>query len=105
MDQARNTPVELVPAIGALGYNGNGPVLMLADDARPVLERCGERSVSLKVNYETSNKCIEIPYGVIRDTWITTDGRPGICLSVRLMRRPNGDITMEPLGDGLPAFD
>jgi hypothetical protein len=105
MDQAKNTPAELVPAIAALGHDGNGPVLMLADYARPVLNRCGNRSVSLVVYYETTNKCIEIPYGVIRDAWVTTDGRPGLCLSVRLMQRPNGEITMEPLGSGLPPFD
>jgi hypothetical protein len=76
-------PVELVPAINTIGYDGNGALLVIAQDVRPVLGNCGERSVGLTVYSEERNPCIEIPYGVIRDAWVTTDGRPGLYLSVR----------------------
>jgi Putative DNA-binding domain len=98
-------PVELVPAINALAYDGDGALLVIAQGVRPVLGNCSERSVGLTVFADQTNRCIEIPYGVIRDAWVTTDGRPGLYLSVRLLKRDDGDITIEPLDQGFPASD
>jgi hypothetical protein len=94
----QKAPVEIVPAIATIAYNETGPMLVVAQGLRPALGACGSRSVGLTVYSDDQNSGIEIPYGVIRDAWVTGDGRPGLYLSVRLLRG-DGGITMEPLED------
>lgn len=98
-------PVELVPAINTLNYDGSGALLTIAQGLRPVLGNIGERSVGLTVYSDESNQCVEVPYGVIRDAWVTTDGRPGLYLSVRLLQRLDGEISMEPIEQNLLVSD
>jgi hypothetical protein len=74
--------------------------LMNASRATRLAVQDVKAKVMLALHSDDGNPCIEIPYGVIRDTWVTTDGRPGLYLSVRLLRRHGGDITMEPLEQG-----
>jgi hypothetical protein len=93
----QKAPVEIVPAIVTASYDQTGPVLVVARGLRPALGMCGSRSVGLTVFADDRNTGLEIPYGVIRDAWVTGDGRAGLYLSVRLMRGADGDITMEPL--------
>lgn len=95
----QRAPVEIVPAIATIAYNETGPILVVAQALRPALGECGSRSVALTVYSEERNTGLEIPYGVIRDAWVTGDGRPGLYLSVRLLKGEDGNITMEPLED------
>jgi hypothetical protein len=99
-------PVELVPPINTLVYRGDGtaPVsLVVAKGLRPILSECGERELTLIIYSNERNQGLRIPYGLVREAWVTIDRRPGLCLGVRLLEREGG-VTMDLHEQGLPIF-
>lgn len=99
-------PVELVPPISTIVYRGDGTVpvsLSIAEGLRPILTECGERELQLTVYSNERNQGLRIPYGLVREAWVTVDHRPGICLGVRLLKRED-DIIMDSLEQSLPVL-
>lgn len=65
---------------------------------RSYLSGRDEHALRLCIRFEEPNTApvIVIPYGLVREAWVTTDGRIGLMLDVRLARDPDQGVVMEP---------
>ncbi len=62
---------------------------------RVFVYRVGEHQFEL-VFPDDGNRCVAVPYAVLRAAWLTADQRMGIMLSVRLVRN-SSDFRLEPV--------
>jgi hypothetical protein len=61
----------------------------------PVLSLADEHQVQIVVG-RPDRRCVNLPYSLIRDAWITADGRPALALGVRIVVTQE-DAYLEPL--------
>jgi hypothetical protein len=98
--------IELVPSMIRLvhGTSRRTPpqIAVPAIDVQPVLTACGDLSLSL-ASGGSPNLAVEIPYELVKASWVTGDGRLGLCLDVRLCVHSDR-ISLNPLEQWLDVL-
>ena len=87
-------PLRIVPPV-ALSVPGAPLTPLVSRNVNHSLQAAGEHEVELMVGGDGT--CINVPYSLIRDAWLTVEGHPAIALSVRIVLLHGGGAFLEPL--------
>ncbi len=101
----RDAPVDLAPAIDVvprLTIRGREPgdLPPPSDVCRVIWSALDDAELQLKIFGTTvgdGSLCIVLPHGLVREAWVTSDRRPGLCLHVRVHVHPDGRYALEPV--------
>jgi hypothetical protein len=91
----QHRPLDLVPPVSKLApvIVNNRLVQRFGRDpeARPVLTGIGDHHIEVAIY--PSGQCVHIPFALVRSIWLTSDLRPALSMSARIVRDDADDST------------